>query len=412
MADSLVGYVIEYLASDDESTRDLALAWLCEGYMNEPQIAHTVFTQWDNRGPESAFVTFPMLSYFPIHQSQVIEACARAQAMSLAGAELTSITTRCAGKLLEQVVQLPADILGPHLDAISETAHSSKIFFRVDLANLRSRIELLEKPADELAGLLNEAVEALVNDANNQPMVHQANRALEVLRLKHPSYLDLGSVLKPATTSPSSEVSLRLVLDSIARFSGTDWLEEDLANCLNHSRESVVATAIEALVHRGSGMSAQVLVDQFSSAGESNRRWIARGLQRMRVHGLAPLVARLRERISDQGLWMMLLVAELQQLDPESAPGAVAAFEDLEQLSQALIDAGTLYTFVCGPLQTQLQSNELEVKFRELLQRAQDNLAAAQLADSQTPNSAARDMRTVRRFQSKQIDKLFNKRRK
>lgn len=411
MADSLVGYVIEYLTSDEDSTRDLALAWLCEGYMNEPQIAHAVFTQWDNRSPESAYATFPMLSYFPVHRSQVIEACARAQAMALAGAELTSLTTRCAGKLLEQVVRLPAEDLRPHLDAITEAAQSNKIFFRVDLANLRNRIELLDRSADELAGLLNEAVEALVADQNNAPMIHQARQALETLRLKHPSYMDLANVLKQGSSEPAAEISQQLVLGSLAEHPGQDWLEEDTAALLQDPRESIVAATIEALVHRGTGMSAQVLVDQFPAANETNRRWIARGLQRMRVHGLAPLIAQLREKISDHSLWMMLLVAELQQLDPDSSIRAAEAFEDLSLLSQALIDAGTLYTFVCGPLQTQLPTNELELKFRELLMRAQKSQAASRAAEERD-GLPTRDMRSVRRTQSKQIDKLFNKRRK
>lgn len=411
MADSLVGYVIEYLTSDEDSTRDLALAWLCEGYMNEPQIAHAVFTQWDNRSPETAYVTFPMLSYFPVHRSQVIEACARSQAMAMAGAELTSMTTRCAGKLLEQVVRLPAADLRTHLDAISEAAQSSKIFFRVDLANLRSRIDLLDKSADELAGLLNEAVESLVADSNNTAMALQGQRALEALRLVHPSYMDLSTVLAGGSSQPAAEISQQLVLNSIASLPSHDWMEQDTAALLHSPSESIVATTIEALVHRGSGMSAQVLVDQFPAANDTNRRWIARGLQRMRVHGLAPLIAQLRDKISDHHLWMMLLVAELQQLDPDSSERAVEAFEDLSLLSQALIDAGTLYTFVCGPLQTQLPTNELELKFRELLLRAQKSQAASRAAENRD-GVPTRDMRSVRRNQSKQIDKLFNKRRK
>ena len=81
MADSLVGYVIEYLTSDDDSMRELALHWLCEGYMNEPQIAQTVFSQWNSRLPESAYPTFPMLSYFPIAKQQIAEAKKKQKAL-------------------------------------------------------------------------------------------------------------------------------------------------------------------------------------------------------------------------------------------------------------------------------------------------------------------------------------------
>lgn len=410
MADSLVGYVIEYLANDDDAIREIALAWLCEGYMNEPQIAQTVFKQWDSRSAENAFLTFPMQSYFPIANSQISEACDRAHALAIAGGELTSMTTRCAGKLLEHVTRLPAKQLQPHIEAITETAQSSKIFFRVDLEDLKSRIALLEKSADQLAQLLEEAVEVLSENPDHLAMNRQALRAIEALRLNHPNYLDLSAVLSQGSMGSgssgqrASEASLRIVLASLAQFPSDDWLEQDLAPWLLDSRESILAASIEALVHRGSGLSAQVLVNQFDSASDSNRRWLARGLQRMRVHGLAPLISQIRDRVSEHALWMMLLVAELQQLDPASGPSIVDTIDDLESASQALIDAGTLYAFVCGPLQEQLQAGELETSFRALFERVHRNV--------NSESQPQRDLRSIRRSQSKQIDKLFNKRRK
>lgn len=404
MADSLVGYVIEYLTSDDDSMRELALHWLCEGYMNEPQIAQTVFKQWNSRLPEAAYPTFPMLSYFPIAKEQIAEACVRAHAMAIAGEELTSLTTRCGGKLLEQVVQLPARDLQPHLDAILETAQASKIFFRVDIDELKARIATLDKSADELAEMLNEAVAALVENPDHPGMNRQGLRALEALRQNYPDYMDLSAVLKQNdSANKAAEVSLKLVLTSIVQFPGNDWLEQDLVPYLHDTRESILATTIEALIHRGTGLAAQVLFNEFASASENNRRWIARGLQRMRVYGLAPLIRQLRDKVSDHTLWLMLLVAELQQLDPTSGPTIVDAFKDLEAVSQAVIDAGTLYTFVCAPLQEQIEPQQLEASFRELLQRVHSKIATTEVGSQ-------RDIRSIRRNQAKQIDKLYNKR--
>jgi hypothetical protein len=405
MADSILGKVIEYLASEDESLRDVALAWLCEGYMNEPQIAQTVFTQWDNRTPESAFLYFPGLSYFPVNSSQVAEACDRAHAMAIAGSELTSLTTRCAGKLLEQTVRLPASDLRGHLEAIRETVQSSKIFFRVDMKELEQRIALLDKPADDLANLLNQSVTTLAEQPDNSDMVRQGLRALEALRQQHPAYMDLAGAVEQGFSSPANEASLRLLLSSLSHFPSSEPLEASLKPLLLDSRESILAGAIEALVHRGSGLAAQALVDQFQLANDQNRRWIARGLQRMRVQNLATLISELREPISDHALWMMLLVAEVQQLDPSSGPRIVESLQDIESVSQALIDAGMLYTFVCSPLQEEIEPQELEASFRDLLLRVHSKVSTTTIAEQ-------RSMRTIRRNQNRQIDKLYNKRRK
>jgi hypothetical protein len=404
VADSILGCVIEQLASDDDSIRNVALNWLCEGYMNETHIASMVYSQWDSRTPELAYASFPMLSYFPIPSTEIAEACQRAQAMALTGAELTSLTTRCAGKLLEQTVRLPVVDLVEHWEAINEAIASHKIFFRIHPQALRQRLDFLDKSADQLAELLNEAVAVLGSAPDDVEKTRQGLHSLEVLRTLHPSYLDLSNVLKQhGSNDPSSEASLRLALASLAQFPGREELEVDIAPMLQDQRESVLAMAIEALVHRGSGAAAKAMVEQFDLASEGNRRWIARGLQRMRVHNLAPIIGQMRDRVSDHALWMMLLVAELQQLDPASGPRIVSELKDLEAASQALIDAGTLYTFVCSPLQEELRPLELEECFRELLQRVHSRLV------TQPPRP---NIRVLRRTQSRQIDRLYNKRRK
>lgn len=405
MADSILGSVIEYLASDDDSLRDVALAWLCEGYMDDQAIAHTVFSQWDSRSTETAYLAFPSLSYFPLHSGQIGEACDRAFAMAIAGAELTSLTTRCAGKLLEHTVRLPAQDLRPHWDAIAETSQSSKIFFRVDLNELGQRIALLDKPADELAELLNQSVASISEQPDDSKMARQGLRALEALRRQHPSYMDLAGALQQGCSSPANEASLRLLLASLAHFPSNESLESNLAPLLLDSRESILGAAIEALVHQGTGLAAQVLVNQFDAASDSNRRWIARGLQRMRVHNLAPLISELRDRTSDHSLWMMLLVAEMQQLDPQSGPQIVECLGEIESVSQALIDAGILYAFVCSPLQNQLQPQELERSVLNLLQRVHAQVSTVSVGEQ-------RDIRSLRRNQSRQIDKFYSRRRK
>jgi hypothetical protein len=125
----------------------------------------------------------------------------------------------------------------------------------------------------------------------------------------------------------------------------------------------------------------------------------------MRVANLAPLIRCLRDSVSDTGLYNMLLVAELQQLDPDSGPTVVEAFGEMDVASQAMVDAGMLYTFICAPLQQHLQPTDVERSFRDLLMRIQDKL-------SRTETGQQQDKRSLRRLQSKQREQIFKKRNK
>lgn len=414
MADSIVGSVIEYLGNDDDALRNIALNWLCEGYLDDPTIASTVFQQWDARSSESAFTQFPMLSFFPIPPDLIGEACQRAADMARQGRELTSLTTRSAGKLLEQVVRLPARQLESHCDQIAEVAQSHKIFFRVDAQALRHRLALLQKDSDSICGLLDRSIETLIANPEDRQAVQQGQHALEALRMDHPNTIDLASVLSGAGSEHRpSAVSLQLSLLSLSQFADDQSLESLLAPLLHSPNQSLLSLAMEALVRRGSGQAAQMLVEQFATADSTNRAWIARGLQRMRVHHLAPLIAQLRDQVTEQALWMMLLVAEMQQLDPQSSSRVIEALDELEVVNPALIDAGMLYTFVCSTLQGNERSTDLEECFRDFLIRVQSGLKRTEAGNSSQASDQAngQDPRAIRRQRSKQMEQLFKKRR-
>ncbi|MBX3423191.1 MAG: hypothetical protein KF752_16665 [Pirellulaceae bacterium] len=411
MADSILGSVIEHLSHDDDAVRNIALNWLCEGYMDDTSISQVVFDQWSQRSPEIAFTQFPMLSFFPIPSSTIGHACLQVADLVGQERELTSITTRSAGKLLEQVVKMPITELAEHEQQIVQTAQSHKIFFRIDIQGLRQRVGLLDKSADQLAGVLDQAVAELAENPESATALQQGLAALEVLRHLHPGYLDLSAVLSCGPgVSTADSASFQMVLISLAQFAGNQdsseqGLESKLAVHLQDSRESVLSLVLEALVRCGSGAAAQALLEQFPQSTENNRRWIARGLQRMRVAGLAPMVQQLRASISDPGLWAMLLVAEMQQLDPRSGQSIVAALDEIETASQVMIDAGLLYTFVCAPWQPTLRPTQVEQSYRDFLMRVQANLTRMTAHDGH-------DKRALRKHQNKQIDQLFKKRRK
>lgn len=412
MADSILGTVIEHLASDDPSVRNIALNWLCEGYVDDPGVAEAVFQQWKTRSFEQAFPEFPMLAYFPISASQVSQACHVASEMIAKKAGLTSTTTRCAGKLMEQLVRLPAGDLADHMQQITALVGSHKIFFRIDLQGLRQRLELLQQSSSQLTELLESSITTLVSSPQDEPARQRAQQALEALRLLYPEQLDLGRCLQPDTATPADSVSCELALHSLCHFPDNSGVESQLGQLLHSSAQSVLSLAVEALVRSGTGEAARVLVDSFHEVSPPNQPWIARGLQRMRVHNLAPLIGELRSKTSDETLRTMMLVAELQQLDPRESQRISQLFDQLDSVTPHLLDAGMLYTFVCGPLQQSPATNELEESYRDLLirvQMAQSQSSSAVDGSSEDTSDAAENKRALRRQQAKQIGKLFKK---
>jgi hypothetical protein len=425
MADSILGTVIEHLAADDPAVRNISLNWLCEGYVDEPGVTEAVFQQWESRSPEHAFTQFPMLGYFPVAAPQVSQACEIAARMIAQRAGVTSTVTRCAGKLVEQLARLPATDLAPHLQQITALVESHKIFFRFDLPGLKQRLQLLHCSPDQLMEMLESSINRLVSSPQDDPARQQAQRALEALRRFYPEQLDISRSLQLNSGNPADAISCELALHSLCHFADNTFADNtavgpQLGQLLHSSAQSLLAMAVEALVRSGTGEAARLLVDAFQEVSLSNRPWIARGLQRMRVHNLATLIAELKDQTADESLRRMLLVAEMQQLDPRSGSRMVQAFDELESVTPQLLDAGMLYVFVCGPLQDSSAANELEESYRDLLLRVQQSQLQASADIAETSDGAANgganggvdgvaDKRTLRRHQAKQIKRAFKR---
>ncbi|QDV28064.1 hypothetical protein [Aureliella helgolandensis] len=337
--------LIELLASPDEVLRDIALSTLCESYAADDAILENVLAGWKEWGPNSAFPDFPMLSYLPIAGTRVDEVCQLAVHMSQ-GKPLTDKSTRCAGKLVEQVVRLPASELAPHLERLQHTVAQSKIFFRVSMANLLTRLELATLPADSLAELLDAAIGKLAESPDDVAANLQGVAALEALRRQHPDYMNLPGVLanRPADTGPSA-ASFRLTLQSLIAFPEPD-ISEHLAQHLLDQRESVHVNAVEALVRTRSPAAGQVFIEQFPQGGLSNQQWITRGLQRLQADGLALRIAELRAETSDPSLWLMLVIAEARQFSPSSLHHLAVELDRLMTHSEALVNTLNLYAKV------------------------------------------------------------------
>jgi hypothetical protein len=257
--------------------------------------------------------------------------------------KLTDPVARCAGKLLEQVTCSKASALQPHVEKIQEVSTTSKIFFRVDNSTVRDRVALLETSADDLAARLDEAIATLSRESSATAAFLQGLHALEALRFQHPTYIDMGSAVSqsPPSDGPRA-ISFQLSMHSLIQYAQVGT-EAQLAQHLLDAREPVYVNAVEALVRVGSPLAAAYLIAQFEQAQPTAQRWIARGLQRIRAEGLAVEIASLRERMEDPALWLMLLVAEVRQMDSASMVRLTNDVQRVGVYSGALLDALHVY---------------------------------------------------------------------
>lgn len=308
-----VSELIQLLSDQQVATRTCAMNLLCDSYCEDPSILPAVFQSWDKFGAEASLPEFAILSFVPCADNSIEESCDRSEKM-VRGRKLTDPVTRCAGKLIEQLLRLPALSLQPHLDRLQKLVASSKIFFRIHLEHHVDRVQLLQLTADELAGKLDAALEKLCSNPSDDDAMRRAMQSLETLRRQFPEYLDMSALLRnaPPTDGPSWH-SFAVGLQSLIHFP-EPGLEELLGRHLGDSREAVYSLVVEALVRTGTLAAAQVLIGSFANTASRNQQWIARGMQRLRHANIASQIAQLETH--DPHVASMLVLAELRQLDP------------------------------------------------------------------------------------------------
>lgn len=410
MSNSADDSLVELLSAPESTFRMQALHLLCEGYASDPKILQYVLDGWDQWGAEEAFPEFPMLSHVPIPADR-IETCCKLATTMAEGKPLTDKETRCAGRLIEQLASLPASELAPHLEMIESTVSTSKIFFRVDMEGLRSRIEFAGQSADALAAKLDVAIAALTEDSSDASALRGGLHALEALRRSHPDYMHLPGVLaKRPQDDGAGAVSFQLTIQSLIAFPGLD-LESCLAKHLADERESVLANVVEALVRCRSHAAARAFIERYDKVPQGNRQWIARGLQRLRTDGQAEAIAKLRATVDDPTLWLMLLIAEARQLDEKSIESIASDVNRIVSYSEALIDSLNIFAKVhenaahAAVLQTAFMEylKRSSVRVQEKLAEQKEKVLAQQSGQPQSRKSRDRARRGVLdRFKKKQ----------
>ncbi|RMF37819.1 MAG: hypothetical protein D6753_16850 [Planctomycetota bacterium] len=359
--------LIDLLGHGQAHVRMAALHLLSESYTDAPEIYAAIVEGWKRWGVDAAFTELPMLSYLPIPNDKIEDCCWRAGRMA-EGQALTSPQSRAAGKLLEQLVMLPAEQLQPFLSRIESIKGRSKIFFRVDLDTLRMRIEFLDYSADQLARILDDSIDHLTRHRDSSEAFRRASAALETIRLRFPDYIDLQSVLEQGSgASPHHEMSFLMTLRTLIRFP-QPGMAETIGGLLDSEDEGLISSAVEALVREDSLAAAEVLCELYPASQDPARQWIARGLQRLNLHGLSDRLGHLRQLESEPHLWLMLLIAETRQFDPQSAERLAADLNRLLSPSEMLIDSLRLF-LTLHQREGDDRLRDLEEAFTEYLQR-------------------------------------------
>lgn len=374
--------LVDLFLDDSVDLRTAALTALCDGYASDPDILPAILTAWDRFGADKAFADFAMLSYVPTEAALVPEACERAARMVL-GRPLTDPTTRAAGKLIEQQMQLPAAALQPHMQLLHETVSKSKIFFRVDLGMQAQRIELLNLSAGQIASHLDSALAATLANDKDDAARSKAILSLEALRRQHPTYIDLAVALAgPPKEGGPAWTSFCVTLQSLIQFS-QPGLEEPLGYHLLDHREFVYSLAVEALVRCGTPAAAEQLLTRFETANSRAQHWIARGLQRVRCEGIAAQVAMLDA--SDPHLKTSLVIAQLKQLD--------AGNESLAQqlATQASLPPGSQPLLKLNQHLWPTSNSEVHAGLERLLKNASNSADPAEKAAAAQKREAIRD---------------------
>lgn len=359
------------LTYPEPKVRDTALRNLSDSLVQDPAVLSNVFASWDKYGVAQAFPDFTQLSGLSIPSSMIEQCCQMATEYAV-GRAVTDPTCRVAGKLLEATVAMPARDLAPWFPQIEKIVRVSKIFFRVDLKLLKRRIELAEMSADELYDRMHGLIPA-ENESQTEfdRKLEDACWTMQALRAYHPERFDPRNWLSESFEDSQVDVfKFKAVRWSIMA-QAAPGLEPDIIPYVVDDRESVHASAIEALVRIGSPRAIALLLMSFPRVCSRAQHWIARALQRVHAPGLSQEISALRKTSADPRLGNALFVAEIVQFDEQHANNLAAALNTVVSDSTILLDDLRVYSL----LHEASSPNEItpfKVAYKNFLQSCND----------------------------------------
>lgn len=302
--------LIDLLHSESVNERSAALELLSASYSNAPAMLGAILEGWDRFGVAEAYPEFAQLSHLPVHHQYVEELVQRASRMA-SGRKLVDPVCRFAGKIVEALVLLPAEQLSDVVPMLEELKKSSKIFFRIDLAEMRRRIELAEM-SDE--GLL-ELLEPNWSNSGDPRTYVDAIYSLETLYHRGAGEEVIRVWLSPSDTWGQDQPRRLPIALQVASRHAFLGFEDALVVHINHVEATIAATACIALARCRSRDAVYAIVEKFTSESATTQLRMADVLGRLRLPGASVRIHELREASGDPKVCDALNLAEVLHFD-------------------------------------------------------------------------------------------------
>lgn len=302
--------LIDLLTHDSVRYRSAALELLGASYCNAPTMLGAILEAWDRFGIEEAFPEFAQVTHLPVHHQYGPEILERSFKM-VEGRKLVDPICRCAGKMVEAMVLLPAEQISEFLPDIARLKSMSKIFFRIDLNDLKKRIALTELSDEEL----NDQLESVWSGNGDVQLQADAIYALEVLHSRGVAEEIIRSWLAPNEQweqDAGQRLSIALQVASRHAFLG---FEDMLAVHIQHVQATVAATACIALARCRSRDAVFAIVERFAQEKPTTQLRMADVLGRLRVPGASVRLQELRQASKDPKICDALNLAQILHFD-------------------------------------------------------------------------------------------------
>ena len=302
--------LIDLLTHDSVRYRSAALELLASSYCNAPTMLGAILEGWDRFGIGDAYPEFAQVAHLPVHHQFMATVLERSFRM-VEGRKLVDPICRCAGKIVEALVLLPAEQLSEFLPEIERLKATSKIFFRIELNDLKRRIALTELSDEEL----KEQLEPVWNGNGDVQIQADAVHALEILHGRGAAEEVIRRCLSPSEQwerDAGQRLSIALQVASRHAFLG---FEDMLAPHIQHVQATVAATACIALARCRSRDAVFAIVERFAHESPTTQLRMADVLGRLRVPGASVRIQELREACKDPKICDALNLAQILHFD-------------------------------------------------------------------------------------------------
>jgi HEAT repeat protein len=301
--------LIELLTHDRVQVRSAAIDALSSSSCEDNRMLLQVFAAWDRFGIEQAFPDFALLGHLPVSHHQAEASIHRAGEMSR-DRKLIDPICRFAGKLIEAYSIASPKAYSGLVDSFEALRSQSKIFFRVDIDQMRRRLQVMQLSSDQLRLMVRDSyqLEPLeVDQSRLRFAIDELNERDEADDIWQNVFDDIATDVRTPMTEAAMSIMTRR---KVNRFNAPlVWL-------LSHKESSIADMAVICLARMREPATLEAIEAGFDRLSNVGRLRCAMVLQRLRTPGTTQLLERLIEKCKyDSAACESMKVASLMQFD-------------------------------------------------------------------------------------------------